>query len=66
MSFLIIACGSALGFFIGGCALIMVSGYIARLKQKKDLKELQILQDQYIAEVEKETERMKRYASMES
>jgi len=66
MNFLIIACGSALGFFIGGGALIMVSGYLTQRKQKKDLKELQILQDRYIAEVEKETERMKRYASMES
>ena len=66
MSFLIIACGSALGFFIGGGALIMVTGHLTQRKQMKDLKELQILQDQYIAEVQKETERMKRYASMES
>ena len=65
MTFLAVLVGSALGTFIGGSALLWLIGNLAAKQQKKQAAELQALQNQYLATVQKETERMQKYAAME-
>ena len=66
MIFLTVFAGSALGIFVGGGALLWFIGRAAAKQQEKQLTELQALQNQYLAMAQKDTERLKRYAAMES
>ena len=58
--------GSALGTFLGNLALFSLIGMMAQRQEKANHEKLQELQRGYLDMVNKEAERMKRYASMES
>ena len=66
MIFLAVFAGTALGIFVGGGALLWFVGYMAQKQQEKQVSELQTMQNQYLAMVQKEAERMTKYAAMES
>ena len=58
--------GSALGTFLGNLTLFVLIGLMAQRQEKATQEKLQELQRGYLDMVNKEAERMKRYASMES
>ena len=56
---------SALGTFCGNVGLFWVIGNMAKRQEKKQLEELQKLQQGYLDMVEREKKRMENYARME-
>ncbi len=65
MTFLAVALGSLLGSFLGNIGVFWVLGAMAKQAEKKQLEELQKLQQGYLEMVEKEKKRMANYAKME-
>ena len=66
MTFLAVALGSLLGSFLGNVGVFWVIGLMAQRAEKKQLEELQKLQQGYLDMVEREKKRMENYAKMES
>ncbi len=66
MTFLAVALGSLLGSFLGNVGVLWVIGAMAKKAEKKQLEELQKLQQGYLDMVEREKKRMANYAKMES
>ena len=66
MTFLAIAAGAAIGSFLGNTAVFWVIGIMAQRNEKKQLAELQELQQGYLDMVQREQTRMQNYAKMES
>jgi len=62
--FLTILGASALGTFCGNVGLFWVIGNMAKRQEKKQLEELQQLQQGYLDMVEREKKRMENYAKM--
>ena len=60
-----IGLASAVGTLIGNLALFAIIGTMAQRQQKKQEKELQRLQTEFLEMRQKEAERMRRYAKME-
>jgi hypothetical protein len=65
MTFLLIATGSFLGTLLGNLGLFYIIGLVAQRKEKKQLEELQKMQQGYLEMVQRENTRMKKYAEME-
>lgn len=65
MTFLLIASGSFLGTLLGNLGLFWIIGTMAKRQEKKQLEELQKLQQGYLDMVEREKRRMENYAKME-
>jgi hypothetical protein len=65
MTFLAVALGSLLGSFLGNVGVFWVIGAMAKKAEKKQLEELQKLQQGYLNMVEREKKRMENYAKME-
>jgi len=65
MIFLAVAAGSLLGSFLGNTLVFWVIGAMAKRQEKKQLEELQQLQQGYLEMVEREKKRMAAYAKME-
>ena len=65
MTFLAVALGSLLGSFLGNVGVLWVIGLMAQKAEKKQLAELQKLQQGYLDMVEREKQRMENYAKME-
>jgi membrane protein YqaA with SNARE-associated domain len=66
MTFLAVALGSLLGSFLGNVGVFWVIGLMAQRAEKKQLEELQKLQQGYLDMVEREKKRMENYAKLES
>ncbi len=66
MTFLAVALGSLLGSFLGNMGVFWVIGAMAKRTEKKQLEELQKLQQGYLEMVERERARIENYAKMES
>jgi hypothetical protein len=66
MTFLAVALGSLLGSFLGNVGVFWVIGAMAKKAEKKQLEDLQKLQQGYLDMVEREKKRMENYAKMES
>jgi hypothetical protein len=56
---------SALGTLAGNLGLFWVIGKMAQRQEKKQLEEIQKLQQGYLEMVQRESARMKKYAEME-
>jgi uncharacterized protein YhhL (DUF1145 family) len=56
---------SAVGTLLGNIGLFWIIGTMAKRQEKKQLEELQRLQQGYLEMVEKEKKRMANYAKME-
>jgi len=65
MTFLAVAAGAFLGSFLGNTGVFFVIGFMAKRQEKKQLEELQRLQQGYLEMVEKEKKRMANYAKLE-
>ena len=65
MTFLAVAAGSFLGSLLGNMGVFFVIGLMAKRQEKKQLEELQQLQQGYLEMVEREKKRMENYAKME-
>jgi hypothetical protein len=65
MTFLAVALGSLLGSFLGNVGVFWVIGAMAKKAEKKQLEDLQKLQQGYLDMVEREKKRMENYAKME-
>jgi membrane protein YqaA with SNARE-associated domain len=65
MTFLAVALGSLVGSFLGNIGVFWVLGTMAQRAEKKQLAELQKLQQGYLNMVEREKKRMENYAKME-
>jgi hypothetical protein len=65
MTFLAVAAGSFLGSLLGNMGVFFVIGLMAKRQEKKQLEELQRLQQGYLEMVEKEKKRMANYAKLE-
>jgi len=65
MTLLLIASGSFLGTFLGNLGLLWIIGTMAKRQEKKQLEELQKLQQGYLEMAEREKKRMENYARME-
>jgi len=65
MTFLLIATGSFLGTLLGNLSLFYIIGLVAQRKEKKQIEELQKMQQGYLEMVQRENTRMKKYAEME-
>ena len=63
--FLTILGATALGTFCGNVGLFFLIGTMARRQERKQLQELQRLQQGYLDMVEREKKRMENYARME-
>lgn len=57
--------GAVVGSLLGNLISFGVIGYLARRAEAKQRAELQNLQQQYMEFMQKESERMKKYAEME-
>jgi hypothetical protein len=66
MTFLVVSLGSLLGSFLGNVGVFWVIGAMAKKAEKKQLEDLQKLQQGYLDMVEREKKRMENYAKMES
>jgi uncharacterized protein YhhL (DUF1145 family) len=62
---LTLTAASALGTLIGNLSLFFVIGRMAKRQEKKQLEEMQKLQQGYLDMVEREKKRMENYAKME-
>jgi hypothetical protein len=65
MTFLLVAAGSFLGTLLGNLSLFYIIGLVAQRKEKKQLEELQKMQLGYLEMVQRERERLEKYAQME-
>lgn len=65
MTFLLIAAGSFLGTLFGNLSLFFIIGKMAQRNEKKQLEELQKMQKGYLEMVQRERERLEKYAQME-
>ena len=65
MTFLLIATGSFLGTLLGNLSLFYIIGLVAQRKEKKQIEELQKMQQGYLEMAQREQERLQRYAAME-
>jgi hypothetical protein len=65
MTFLAVALGSLIGSFLGNVGVFWVIGLMAQKAEKKQLAELQKLQQGYLDMVDREKKRMENYAKME-
>ena len=65
MTFLLIATGSFIGTLLGNLGLFYIIGLVAKRKEKKQLEELQKMQQGYLEMVQRERERLEKYAKME-
>ena len=65
MSFLAVALGCLLGSFVGNVSVFWVIGLMAKRAEKKQLKELQKLQQGYLEMAQRERTRLEKYAKME-
>jgi len=63
--FLTILGATALGTFCGNVGLFFLIGTMARRQERKQLQELQRMQQGYLDMVEREKKRMENYARME-
>jgi hypothetical protein len=66
MIFLAVALGSLVGSFLGNIGVFWAIGAMAKRAERKQLEELQKLQQGYLDMVEREKKRMENYARMES
>jgi hypothetical protein len=66
MTFLAVAAGSFLGSLLGNMGVFFIIGLMAKRQEKKQLEELQKLQQGYLDMVEREKKRMENYAKLES
>ena len=66
MTFLAVALGSLLGSFLGNIGVFWAIGLMAKKAEKKQLEDLQKLQQGYLEMVERERVRIENYAKMES
>ena len=65
MTFLLVAAGSFLGTLLGNLSLFYIIGLVAQRKEKKQLEELQKMQQGYLEMDQRERERLEKYAAME-
>ena len=65
MTFLAVALGSLIGSFLGNVTVFLVIGAMAKKVEKKQLEELQKMQQGYLDMVQREKTRMENYARME-
>lgn len=65
MTFLAVALGSLIGSFLGNVSVFMVIGAMAKRVEKKQLEDLQKMQQGYLDMVQRERKRMENYAKME-
>lgn len=65
MTFLAIAGGSLAGTLLGNLGLFWIIGTMAKRQEKKQLEEMQKLQQSYLEMAQRERERIERYAKME-
>jgi membrane protein YqaA with SNARE-associated domain len=65
MTIFAVAVGSFVGTLLGNLGVFWAIGQMAQRQEKKQREELQRLQNEFLEMRQKETERMKRYASME-
>jgi membrane protein YqaA with SNARE-associated domain len=65
MSFLAVALGCLLGSFVGNVSVFWVIGLMAQRAEKKQLEELQKLQQGYLEMAQREKTRLENYAKME-
>jgi len=65
MSFLAVALGCLLGSFVGNVSVFWVIGLMAKRAEKKQLEELQKLQQGYLEMAQRERTRLENYAKME-
>jgi membrane protein YqaA with SNARE-associated domain len=65
MTFLAVALGSLVGSFLGNIGVFWVLGTMAQRAEKKQLAELQQLQQGYLEMAQRERERLENYAKME-
>jgi membrane protein DedA with SNARE-associated domain len=65
MSFLAVTLGCLIGSFIGNISVFWVIGLMAQRAEKKQLKELQKLQQGYLEMAQRERTRLENYAKME-
>jgi hypothetical protein len=65
MTLLAITIGSLVGTLLGNLTLFWIIGKIAQNQEKEKLREIQQLQQGYLEMVQRESERMKKYAEME-
>ena len=61
-----IGIATAVGTFLGNLGVFWMIGRMAQRQEKKQREELQRLQNEFLEMRQKETERMQRYAKMES
>ena len=65
MSFIAVALGCLVGSFLGNVSVFWVIGLMAKRNEKKQLEELQKLQQGYLEMAERERTRLEKYAKME-
>ena len=65
MSFIAVALGCLVGSFLGNVSVFWVIGLMAKRNEKKQLEELQKLQQGYLEMAQRERTRMENYAKME-
>jgi hypothetical protein len=65
MTFLAVALGALIGSFLGNVSVFLVIGTMAKQTEKKQLEELQKMQQGYLDMVQREKIRMENYAKME-
>jgi hypothetical protein len=65
MTFLAVALGSLIGSFLGNVSVFLVIGTMAKRVEKKQLEDLQKMQQGYLDMVQREKIRMEKYAKME-
>lgn len=65
MTFLLVAAGSFLGTLLGNLSLFYIIGMVAQRKEKKQLEELQKMQQGYLEMVQRERDRLEKYAQLE-
>ena len=65
MSFIAVALGCLVGSFLGNVSVFWVIGLMAKRAEKKQLEELQKLQQGYLEMAQRERTRMENYAKME-
>jgi cytidylate kinase len=61
-----IGIATAVGTFLGNLGVFWMIGKMAQRQEKKQREELQKLQNEFLEMRQRETERMQRYAKMES
>ena len=65
MTFITVALGCLVGSFLGNVSVFWVIGLMAKQNEKKQLEELQKLQQGYLEMAERERTRLENYAKME-